>query len=339
MPNVRQHKIAALSGLLAVALLTSAAHAVRIKDIARVYGPMENPVVGYGLVVGLAGSGDTAKFQPAVKLISNMLSRLGEGTLPAEVIGSKNCAVVMVQATLPAFAKPGDRLDVEISAVGNAKSLDGGRLVLCPLSAAGAVFAIAQGTPKVNAAKPTAATIESGAIVQRRVPVDLTPGDKVTFILDDAKADSSIATRIVNAIHQDLLIEPAAGDAIVARAVDPATVEVMLTPEQLANPVPFISRLERLTVPGINYDMEARVVIDETNGSFYAINGNVEISPVIVEHNGFLVEVKPAQGEDTSTLDDLVTALRELDAPAADVIGLLKSLEEVGALHAKVISK
>jgi len=328
-----------LAALLALSALLSPAGATRVKDIARLEGPMANPLVGYGLVVGLNGTGDDRKFAPAIRMLSNMLSNLGAGTLPAEVAGSENVAVVAVEATLPPFNRQGDRLDVEVSAVGNAKSLEGGRLVVCPLTAGGAVYAIASGRLQADRRNPTTATIPEGAMVQREVAPELTPGDKLTFKLLPQNADYSVATRIVNAIHQDMDVDPARGDRPVARAVDAATIEVELSEKQLENPVPFISRLERLNVPGLSHDMEARVVIDEGDGSFYAINGNVEISPVVVGWNGIQVKIQPSSGQETTTLDDLVSALRQIGASAPDVIGILESLETAGALHAKVIRK
>ncbi|MCD6405438.1 MAG: flagellar basal body P-ring protein FlgI [Planctomycetes bacterium] len=322
-------------------LLAGACFAGRIKDIAELHGPMENPIEGYGLIVGLNGTGDDAKFQPAIKLLSNMLSNLGAGVLPAEVLGTKNVAVVTVSATLPPFNKVGDRIDIQVAAVGNTKSLAGGRLELCPLGAGGRILAIASGSLRVDALNPTTAVIEKGAIIQRSVPADLTPGGKLTFKLLAENVDYSIATRIVNAINEDYMFGADSGGNArpIARAADAKTIEVTLTPEQLANPVPFIYRLERLTVPGLEQAMEARVVIDEKNGTFFAINGNVEISPVVVGHGNLQVEIKKNLDDQTSTLDDLVAALRDLDAAVPDVIGILKALEAAGALHAKVIRK
>lgn len=327
---------------VALILLAVSGDGAVIKDLARVYGPMENPVVGLGLVVGLAGTGDDAKFAPEAKLLSTMLTNLDAGTLPVEVKFAKNAAVVTVSATLPAFARVGDRLDVEVSALGNAKSLAGGQLIVSRLGVPHAVtgefvmYAIASGNLKVDEAHPTRGAVARGAIVQRAVPTELTPQNKVTFKLLEQNADYSVATRIVNAIHQDLNIDPSTGAKPVAKAVDAATIEVTLTEAQLANPVAFISRLERLTVPTLNYVMEARVVVDEKNGKFYAINGNVEISPVDVGYGNIQIQIRPAQGEEAVTLDTLVEALKELKATTEDVIEILKALEYSGALHAKV---
>ncbi len=134
-------------------------------------------------------------------------------------------------------------------------------------------------------------------------------------------------------------IDTSAGAAPVARALDAATIEITLTPAQLDNPVPFISRIERLNVPGLDYDMEARVVIDERGGEFYAINGNVEISPVVVGYNNIQIQIRPDAAATATTLDDLVSALRALSAAPSDVVGILKALDSAGALHAKVVRK
>jgi len=329
--------------VVAVLFVTCTARAVRIKDIAEVHGPMENPLVGTGLVVGLNGTGDDAKFATAIKLLANMLSNLGAEALPTEVFASKNVAVVSISATLPRFNRVGDRLSVEVAAVGNAKSLEGGTLALCPLLAgppgAMKMYALAGGPLKVDPYNPTTGTVEDGAIIQHSVPAMLTPGGKLTFKLLDEYADFSVANNIVKVIHEDLNIDVVGGDEPVAFALDAKTIQVTLTPEQQADPVKFISQLEWLSVPGLSRELEARVVIDEKHGSFYAINGNVEISPVVVGHGGLQVEIRPEHPDETTTLDDLVAALRALDATPRDVIGLLEAMEASGALHAKVIRK
>mgnify|MGYP001255401754 CR=1 FL=1 len=324
---------------LALALLCASAQAVRIKDLGKLYGPMENPLVGYGLVVGVNGTGDDAKFAPAIRQLSNMLNSLGANNLPVELVGAKNVAIVSVSATLPAYNSIGDRFDVQVAAVGNAKSLAGGRLVVCPLAGpTGELIAIASGDLLVDAALPTTGAIPRGAIVQNAVPTELTPGGKVTFKLLAQNADSSVATLIVQAIHQDMNIDTTT-QTPVAVAVDPATIEVRMNDSQLANPVAFISRLERLLVPGLDDAMEARVVIDEKKGTFYAMNGNVEISPVVVGHGNIQIQIQQASGDEATTLNDLVRALAAVNASAADVVGIVKALEDAGALHAKVIRK
>ena len=187
----------------------------------------------------------------------------------------------------------------------------------------------------MDAEFPTTGKIENGALVQAVVPTDLTVDGKLIFKLLPQNADFSVATRIVEAIHQDMNIDTAAGDAPVARAADAATVEITLTASQLENPVPFISRIERLTVPGLDI-MEARVVINEKEGR-YSIDGNVEISPVVAGYNGIQVQIKSARCDQATTLDDLVKALRDISATPEDVIGILKALESAGVLHAKVM--
>lgn len=257
-----------------------------------------------------------------------MLSRMGVEALPSEVMASKNVALVSISATLPKFGRMGDWLKVDVAAVGNAKSLEGGRLVLSPLLAPmpgqqGLVtYAVAQGALKTDPNNPTTACIENGAIIQREVPAQLTPGNRITFKLLDGYTDCEVATLIVKVIHEDLNVDTTsakmggAGDLPVARAVDPATVEVTLTPQQAADPVPFISHLERLPVAGLSSAMEARVVIDEKNGAFYAINGNVEISPVVVGYRNLQPRDKgrPRRGDDARRPGQRAQAPRGVDA-------------------------
>ncbi len=328
----------------AALIFAGLASAVRIKDIAEVHGPMENPLVGTGLVVGLNGTGDDARFATSIKLLSNMLSQLGAESLPTEVFASRNVAVVSVSATLPKFNRIGDRLSVQVATVGNARSLEGGTLVLCPLMAPGPdgelkMYALASGQLKVEPDSPASAVIEGGAIIQKSVPAMLTPGGKLTFKLLDTYADFSVANSVVKVIHQDLNIDTLRGDEPVAFAVDAKTIEISLTPEQQADPVRLISQLEWLSVPGLSRELEARVVIDVRHGLFYAINGNVEISPVVVGYGDVQVEVRAERPEDAPTLDDLVAALRAVEATPQDVIGLLRAMEASGALHAKVIRR
>lgn len=330
-----------VAALVVTAVLASGAVAVRIKDITEVHGPMANPLVGTGLVVGLNGTGDDAKFAPAIKLLSNMLSNLGAEALPTEVFASKNVAVVSISSTLPKFNRVGDLLTVRVAAVGNAKSLEGGTLALCPLMAgppgAMKVYAIAHGPLKVDPYSPGTAVIADGAIVQQSVPAVLTPGGKLTFKLLDEYADFSVANSIVKVIHEDLNIDTVKGDKPVAFAVDAKSVEVTLSALQLGDPVRFISQLEWLSVPGLARQLEAKVVIDERRGLFYAVNGNVEISPVIVGYGSLQIEIGPERADGTTTLDDLVAALRSIEAPPQDIIGLLLTMEASGALLAKVI--
>ena len=328
----------ALAAALAVALMAGGAQATRIKDLGRVYGPMENPIIGYGLVVGLTGTGDDAKFATAIKILSNTLTNLRVSVSPQDIVGAKNVAVVFVSATLPAYNQVGDRLDVQVSAVGDAKSIAGGRLVVCPLGVpTDEMIAIASGTVKAADQSPTTGVIEGGAIVQKSVPAELAPEGKLTFKLLPQNADFSIATRIVEAIHQDMNIDTAAGQQPIARAVDAGTVEIQLSPKQLDDPVPFISRIERLSVPGVAYDMEARVLIDDKKGAYYAINGNVEVAPVKVGFGSIEIEVAATPQGGGTTLDSLMTALKNAQATPQDVDGILKALEAVGALHAKVV--
>jgi flagellar P-ring protein FlgI len=336
--------IRGLAAGMALALLAGAAQAVRIKDLGRVYGPMETPLTGYGLVVGLSGTGDDVKFLPAVKMLANTFANLSPEArnVAFDMRGAKNVAVVMVSATLPPFSRIGDRITIEVASAGNAKSLAGGRLILCPIGVTMPGYediAIASGDVKVSETTPAKGVIEGGAIVQMAVPDELTPNRKITFKLLPQNADYSVATHIVKAIHEDMNIDTEAGQPAVAHAVDAATIEIALSDKQLEDPVRFISRIEQLSVPGLDFDMEARVVIDEKSNTFYAINGNVEISPVVVDYNAILIQIKANQSSTTTTLDDLVATLRQVNATPADVIGILKALESAGALHAKVVRK
>lgn len=333
--------------LAAVLLLTApaGAWAVHLKDISEIDGPVENPIEGTGLVVGLNGTGDDAKFAPAIEHLSNMLRRLGNDALPQQVVASKNVALVNVSAMLPKYNYVGQKLRVSVAAVGNAKSLEGGRLLVCPLLAPDSTgetlvaYATANGRLMIDRDTPTSGHIETGAIVRKSVPAELTLDGKLIFRLDEPYANATVASRVVNAINQDKSFNGAGSGSAIAKALDPRTIQVQLTPEQLADPVTVISELERLSIPSVARDMVATVVIDGRKGLFYAINGNVEISKAVVAYENLQLEIKPQQEGEATTLDDLVKALRVLDASPRDVIGLLLALKDAGALHAKVVRK
>lgn len=355
---------AALLGLLALP-----ASAERIKDLASIAGVRDNQLVGYGLVVGLDGTGDQTTQTPfTVQSIINMLGNMGV-TLPQGTnLQLKNVAAVMVTADLPPFSRAGQRIDVTVSSLGNAKSLRGGTLVMTPLKGAdGQVYAIAQGNVVVGGAGGqgggakvvvnhlSAGRIPVGATVEREVPTMLGQGDYVTLELHDADFDT--ARRVVDAV--DRVAGPGA-----AQALDGRTIQVRAPADRSAR-VGFLGLLEGLDVtPAIQ---AAKVVINSRTGSV-VMNQAVTLQNVAVAHGSLTVSVNTqqtvsqpnplSQGQTVvgqqgqvsvqqqpgslfnvkggAKLADVVKALNALGANPMDLISILQAMKAAGALQAEL---
>ncbi len=344
----------------------------RVKDVATIEGIRDNQLVGYGLVVGLRGTGDSQQTVfPAQTLIS-ALERLGvtvpqTGAMSASNMQVKNMAAVFVVATLPAFSRPGYRMDVTVSSAGDARSLEGGILLLTPLYAPdGQIYAQAQGalvlggylaaaagnTRQMN--HPTTARIPGGALVERAVPFDLKQMKTASVVLNDA--DFHTAERMAAAIN-------AALGAGRAHAVDSRRVEIAVREgEDVA------ALLDRVEETEIDVYPRARVVVNERTGTV-VIGGTVRLQPVSILHGGLSINVvsrvevsqpnalaagstqvvqqtsvqaqdKPVNRIDLkegATVEDLVEALQQTGAGARDVISILQAMKEAGALEADLV--
>ncbi len=358
---------------LALVLLPLAApglaHAdVRIKDIADIEGVRDNQLVGYGLVVGLNGTGD--RLDSAVftrQSLIGMLERLGVNTRDQETkLQTKNVAAVMVTANLPAFARSGGRIDVSVSALGDAKDLTGGTLLVTPLLGAdGEVYGVAQGTlatgaiaakgagASVTRGVPTAARIANGATVEREVPFQFGSKNSIHFGLRNP--DLTTARRMADVINR------AIGGG--ARATDPRTVALNLAGR---DPMDVLARVESLR---IEPDNPATVVIDEASGTI-VIGDQVRISTVAIAQGNLTIRVTEApqvsqpaplsngqtvvaprtniQVDSQSdnrlgilqggvTLRDLVASLNALGVGPRDMISILQSIKAAGALQAELV--
>jgi len=350
-----------------LALLAAPAVAqVRIKDIADVEGVRDNQLVGYGLVVGLNGTGD--RLDSAVftrQSLIGMLERLGVNTRDQESkLQTKNVAAVMVTSNLPAFARSGSRIDVAVSALGDAKDLTGGTLLVTPLLGAdGEVYAVAQGALATGAISargaagsvtrniPTSARIANGATVEREVPFQL--ASRTTLRLGLRNPDLTTARRMADAINRAL-----GGGA--ARATDPRTVSLALGGR---DPIDVLGRIEDLR---IEPDSPAVVVIDEASGTI-VMGANVRISTVAIAQGNLTIRVAETpevsqpgplsngtttvvprtriQVDDSGdkrlgilrggvTLRDLVASLNALGVGPRDMISILQSIKAAGALQA-----
>lgn len=360
-----------LSFTVALVLVSTGAAGERIKDIAQVAGVRENQLLGYGLVVGLDGTGDqTSQTQFTVQSIRNMLSQLGVTLPPTANPQLKNVAAVLVQASLPPFAKPGATIDITVSSLGNAKSLRGGSLVMTPLKGAdGAIYAMAQGNlvvggfgieskdgSSITVNVPSVGRIPNGATVEREVQTPFASGDYLTLNLH--RQDFTTATRMAQAIDSAL-----GGQSAVA--IDASSVRV-LAPADAAQRVSFMSLVENIELnPG---EAPAKVVVNSRTGTV-VIGNKVMVSAAAVTHGSLTVTISndtqvsqpaPLSGGQTAvvekqninveqkknrmflfkpgvSLDDIVQAVNGVGAAPGDLVAILEALKEAGALRAELI--
>jgi len=344
------------------AIAAAGADGIRIKDMVRVEGARDNQLVGYGLLVGLDSTGDSAQVSFTNQAVRNLVTRLGTRPDVADQIKTKNTATVIITANLPPFVRPGDRIDVTVSSLGDARSLQGGVLLQAPLLAAdGQVYAVAQGAvsiggfaaagagAQVSKNHPTVGRIPGGALVEASVPTLIAPDNMLSLSLrypDDAAA-VAVAAAINEATPdtRQASFDQAAPDtrqaSFAAVPRDAGTVLVSL-------PEPFRGRLtEFLAVIGqltVTIDPPARVVINERTGTV-VVGGPVTISPVAVAHGSLTVEVRttaavsqppPLSGGETVVVPETAITVEEEAAAlaplrAATVDDLVRSLN---ALHA-----
>jgi len=364
---------------MAVAVLLAAVSAsaqdfgVRIKELGRLDGVRENMVSGYGIVSGLAGTGDSTRSQATLQSVANALREFGLNVTPAQ-LASRNVAAVLVTATLPAFARSGDRLDVIVSSMGDARSLTGGALLMTPLYGPDRqIYALAQGAVSVGGYKfelnanvvqknhPTTGIVPEGAVVEADLTAQvLSPDGTMRLVLFDP--DYTTASRIATAVNEKLSASAAAMDA--------GRVAIRVPEGERERLVDFVARLESLTVQP---DLRARVVINERTGTVVS-GGGVRLSNVSVAHGDlkvtvvtdFLVSqpggvlVRPGPGIRTevvprtridaneeglssvtmpagATVSDLVAALKQVKSTTREVIAILQSIKRAGALHAELV--
>jgi flagellar P-ring protein precursor FlgI len=304
---------------------------VRLKDVARIKGVRPNQLMGRGLVVGLNGSGD--KIMLSAQMISNMLTAYGTRYNASE-LKTKNVAAVVITATLPPDAAPGDQIDVNIASLGDAKSLQGGTLLQAPLFGAdNNVYAVAQGSLFIGqGGVPTSGYISDGAIVERDVPVNLVNNNKLSIILN--KKDFTTANRVKMAVNEKFGQNR-------AKALDSGRIQVDLPISFRDNVVGFISSLEDLMIIP---DEKARVVINESTGTV-VMGQNVRISTIALSHASLNVAVgqnneRPGgvkEMESSATVGELVKALNSVGVTPKDLVAIMQALKKSGALHSDLV--
>lgn len=361
------------AGVQAPAAIGPADESTRIKDVARLTEARENALVGYGIVTGLAGTGDTTRSQETFQSISNLLRNFGVNMAPAQVRG-RNAASVMVTANLPPFARRGARIDVNVASLGDARSLVGGTLLLAHMVGPdGQIYALAQGPVSVGGFSydlngnvvqknhPTTGNVPDGAVIERDTTTDVLNVDgEIDISLVDP--DFTTASRVADSINQGV------GPAI-ARAIDAGRVTVHVPDSFRGNLVGLVTIIESLT---IEPDRRARVVVNERTGTVVA-GGDVRVAKVSVTHGDLKVFInsdysvsQPVFVADTgagvrtevipdtsvtvtetdpvtvaihnmSTVADLVSALNKVKATSRDIIAILQAIKRAGALHAELI--
>ncbi|SON49336.1 flagellar basal body P-ring protein FlgI [Vibrio tapetis] len=352
----------------ALMLCVSTAHAARIKDVAKVAGVRSNQLVGYGLVTGLPGTGESTPFtdQSFNAMLQNFGIQLPPGTKPKV----KNVAAVIVTAELPAFSKQGQQVDVTVSSIGSAKSLRGGTLVQTFLKGLdGEVYAIAQGNlvvsgfsasgadgSKIVGNNPTVGLISSGATVEREIPTPFGRGDYITFNL--LESDFTTAQRLVDAVNNFLGPQ-------MAQAIDATSVKVR-APRDISQRVAFLSAIENIEF--IPADGSAKIIVNSRTGTI-VVGKHVRLKPAAVTHGGMTVAIKenlnvsqpnafgggqtvvvPDTDIEVSeqsgkmfkfepglTLDDLVRAVNEVGAAPSDLMAILQALKQAGAIEGQLI--
>ncbi|MHA6327130.1 flagellar basal body P-ring protein FlgI [Roseivivax sp. CAU 1753] len=361
-----------LAGLLAVFLAVGTLNAqqVRIKDLVEFEGVRGNDLVGYGLVVGLNGTGDGLRNAPFTEdIMANILERLGVN-VTGEQFRPKNVAAVMITAVLPPFARTGNQIDVTVSAIGDAKSLLGGTLIMTPMNAAdGEIYAVAQGTiiaggvtaegegAVVTKGVPTSGAIPAGARVEREVAFDFASLQDITLALREA--DFTTAARIEAAVNSSL-----GQDA--ALMLDSGTVKVDLSRIRSRSTAHTVQRIENIPVAP---ERRARVVVDQRSGTIVmghdvrisrvaVSQGNLTLriqeAPVVAQPNPFaegdtiiVPRSEAAIEEDLgpglaevlagTSLSEVIAGLNALGVPPRDMIDILKTIKAAGALHAELV--
>ncbi len=359
-----------LAFLIGTLATTAAAGPIRIKDLVEFDGVRGNDLVGYGLVVGLNGTGDGLRNSPFTEeIMSNILERLGVN-VTGEQFRPKNVAAVFVTATLPPFARAGGRIDVTVSAIGDAKSLLGGTLVMTPLNAAdGQIYAVSQGAiiaggvsvegagASVVQGVPTSGSIPSGARVEREIAFDFAGLKAIRLAL--RSPDFTTAGRIEEVINAEF-------GHPVARMLDAGTVALDIAATRMGSPAHVLGRVENLLVQP---EGRARVVVDQRSGTI-VMGADVRISRVAVSQGNLTLRVSEAplavqpnpfsEGEtivvprtdasiqeepgigmaevaDGTSLSELVAGLNALGVSPRDMIDILKSINSAGALHAEFV--
>ena len=370
MPIVCRWVASLLLVLAGVALLIPDADAVRIKDIADIKGVRQNQLVGYGLVVGLEGTGDSDDSLFTIQSLASLLEKMGVTVQTDDIEDVENVAAVMVTADLPAFASQGSRIDVLVSSIGDAENLQGGTLLFTPLKAAdGSVYAVAQGPvstggfavsgnsgDQVQKNFPTVGRVVGGALVEKEIRSNFNQRDSLTLALH--KPDFTTASRVAQAINRAFYSQ-------LAQTENAGSIEVRVPESYRGKTVQFVTMIESL---GVTPDMVSKIVVNERTGTVI-MGENVRISTVAVAHGNLSIQIDESQdvsqplpfsrgGETIVTpesdilvkegknplflvesgvsIGEVVKALNALGVTPRDLIAIFQALKAAGALQAEL---
>jgi len=334
----------------------SSLQAEKIKDIANIIGVRDNKLIGYGLVVGLNGTGDGSSSKFTLQSLSNLLQTVNVKIKPAD-IKSKNIAAVIVTATLPPFARQGDKLDVVISSIGDAKSLEGGTLLMTALKGVdGKIYALSQGSITIGGMNTkgggqlnhsTNGSIFNGALVERDVVYDIYNQKFANLSLK--RSDFNTAINIQKALNSFF-------DEKVAIAIDPRTIKLQKVQDM--SMVEFLAKVQNVSV---DYKKEEKIVIDERTGT--VVSGiNIHVSPVVITHGDITIKIEPRKtipkdktevnmgdgvkiavnknqlnmNDNEITVANITRALHKLGAKPKDIISIIENIKRAGAINAKL---
>lgn len=337
-------------------LITTSIYATKINDVANIVGVRDNQIIGYSLVVGLqkTGDGTTSKF--TLQSIANMLKSMNIDMLPTD-IKSKNVAAVVVTATLKPFARQGDKFDITVSSIGDAKSLEGGTLLMTPLKGVdGKIYGLAQGAISIggrnsrgagSTSHPTVGVVYDGGLVEREINIDLYHQDYATLSLKESNFQNSVEIqKVINNFY----------NTQVAVAMDPRTIKLKRPKNE--SMIEFLAQVENIDM---DYNTKNQIVINERTGTIIAGIG-IEVKPIVMTHGDITIKIKeqdtpeqPAgamvvdnnlviglnQNEvytkkGTTTVANLVRSLQKLGASPKDIIAILEAMKTAGSISAEL---
>lgn len=319
--------------ILLLTLLVCFSNATKIKDISSVLGVRENELTGYGLVIGLNGTGDKSNSKFTMQAISNMLETMNIKVSPND-IKSKNVAAVIVSAKLPPFGRAGDKIDIFVSSIGDAKSLSGGTLVLTPLNAIdGNVYAIAQGNISLSS-NSTTATISQAGTIERELVYDIYNRPNATLSLKDADFKNAInVQKAINTHFKENL----------ALAKDPRTIS--LTKPKDIGMVEFLSLVGEID---IDYQKSDKIIIDEQSGTIIT-GSDIRIMPITISHGEMTIQIVDSMPSKQSnqisnnslisqnpTISSLVSALQKIGTNSQNIISILNAIKKSGAINVEI---
>ncbi len=345
-----------MKSFLLLLILSLALEATKIKDVTSIVGVRENQVIGYSLVVGLkkTGDGTTSKF--TLQSIANMLKAMNIDMNPAD-IKSKNVAAVVVTAKIGAFTRQGDKLDVTVSSIGDAQSLQGGTLLMTPLKGVdGKIYALAQGPVSIGGknergagaeSHPTAGLVYGGGMIEREIDVDIAHQQYATLSLKESNFENAVAVqKAINASY----------NSQIAVALDSRTIKLQRPTNQ--SMVEFLSKVENINM---DYTPESKIVINERTGTIIA-GVDIEVKPVVITQGDITIKIKPsAQAESpagavkldndlviglnqnevytktgTTTVANIVRSLQKLGATPKAIISILEAMKSAGSISAEL---